>query len=192
MSVQKQNQIKDMRRKQIVSTAVELFDRHGYANTTIARITKEAGMSKGLVYHYFKSKEEILYAINENVTDCIAECAAVEDAVEAIRLFTNRLLSFPYIDGYVPPIRVLFTAVIRGDVSADVIQSIDMETFGSSYFGNLFLRGQEQGHFKEGDARQFGAFYWNCLVGRMALMNPNKDGTEYRPDVDEMLLLFKK
>jgi AcrR family transcriptional regulator len=48
---------------QILETALRLFCEKGYYATSIAEIAKQAGISKGLVYHYFKSKEEVLGAL---------------------------------------------------------------------------------------------------------------------------------
>jgi len=44
----------------IKQAALELFAHHGYHSTSISQIAKEANVSKGLVYNYFDSKEELL------------------------------------------------------------------------------------------------------------------------------------
>ena len=59
-----QNQeIREQTRKQIIEAAFELFANEGYAKTSIASVAKSADVSKGLIYHYFSSKQEILEAI---------------------------------------------------------------------------------------------------------------------------------
>jgi AcrR family transcriptional regulator len=50
-------------REAILAAAFRLFARRGYAATMVAEIAREAGMSPGNVYIYFRSKLEILYAI---------------------------------------------------------------------------------------------------------------------------------
>lgn len=48
----------------ILDTSMELFLKKGYDNTTIQDIVDELGdLSKGAIYHHFKSKEEILEAV---------------------------------------------------------------------------------------------------------------------------------
>ena len=47
----------------IMDTALELFAGEGFHATTITHIAKHAGISKGLMYNYFSSKEELLTAI---------------------------------------------------------------------------------------------------------------------------------
>lgn len=49
------------RRDQIVKAAVRLFSENGYFQTTIDDIAKEADVSKGLVYLYFKDKHDLLF-----------------------------------------------------------------------------------------------------------------------------------
>ena len=57
-----------------------LFARHGYAGTTVRMIGREAGVSTGLLYAYFESKEGLLRAIFE---DEFAGIASVGFAPEA-------------------------------------------------------------------------------------------------------------
>ncbi len=51
--------------EQLLSTALSLFCEKGYYSTSIEDIAKQAEISKGLLYHYFKSKAEVLAALVE-------------------------------------------------------------------------------------------------------------------------------
>ncbi|MCH7624757.1 MAG: TetR/AcrR family transcriptional regulator [Chloroflexi bacterium] len=53
------------RRQQILDAAVRSFSRGGLHQTTIEDIRLEAELSRGAVYHYFKTKEDIIDAIRE-------------------------------------------------------------------------------------------------------------------------------
>ena len=57
--------IKDERREQILSSALRVFATRGFAATKISDIVAKSGISHGLVYHYFTSKEEIFYTLLE-------------------------------------------------------------------------------------------------------------------------------
>jgi len=52
-------------REKIVATALSLFGQHGYEKTSIRIIAREANISLGLMYNYFKSKEALLEEIIE-------------------------------------------------------------------------------------------------------------------------------
>lgn len=49
------------RREQIVKAATKLFSEQGYYLTTIQDIAREAGISVGLIYQYFKDKDDVLF-----------------------------------------------------------------------------------------------------------------------------------
>jgi AcrR family transcriptional regulator len=49
------------RRGQIIRAAVKLFSEEGYYTTTIQQIAREAGVSTGLIYQYFRDKDDILF-----------------------------------------------------------------------------------------------------------------------------------
>jgi len=56
-----QNQeIQAVSRAKIVESALTLFAQHGYESTTIKQIAEHAGISQGLMYHYFVGKEDLL------------------------------------------------------------------------------------------------------------------------------------
>ncbi len=59
---------KEARRNQIIARALEIFARKGFQETTIAEISKASGVSEATVYEYFNSKEELLFAIPEEIT----------------------------------------------------------------------------------------------------------------------------
>jgi len=55
--------IKSQTRAAIMQAALELFAQKGFASTSISAIAKHAGISKGLMYNYFESKQKLLEAI---------------------------------------------------------------------------------------------------------------------------------
>jgi AcrR family transcriptional regulator len=52
-------------RRRILDAACHCFAASGYAKTTVEEIALQAGVSKGLVYHHFRGKEQILEAVLE-------------------------------------------------------------------------------------------------------------------------------
>ncbi|MGQ7870718.1 TetR/AcrR family transcriptional regulator [Sunxiuqinia sp. sy24] len=53
-------QLRKEKKEHIQQIALELFAENGFHGTSISQITKKANISKGLIYNYFKSKEDIL------------------------------------------------------------------------------------------------------------------------------------
>ncbi len=63
------NKYPEITENRILETSMKLFVSKGYENTTIQDITNELGdLSKGAIYHHFKSKEEILDAVSKKMT----------------------------------------------------------------------------------------------------------------------------
>ena len=62
---QQYEEIRESRKKQIMEVALKLFAESGYSNTSISKIAGEAAISKGLLYNYFESKEDLLIHIME-------------------------------------------------------------------------------------------------------------------------------
>ncbi len=59
------------RRAEIVEIAARLFDQHGYHSTSMDDIAEAVGLRKPSLYHYFKSKDQILYEIHNEMIDVI-------------------------------------------------------------------------------------------------------------------------
>jgi AcrR family transcriptional regulator len=51
----------------VMSAAVELFATQGYANTSVQQVVAAAGVTKGAMYHYFESKDDLLFGIYETL-----------------------------------------------------------------------------------------------------------------------------
>jgi len=66
-------EMRESRRLQIMEAALKLFALEGYGHASISRLAVEVGMSKGLMYNYFESKEALLAAIIEHGMDEIMD-----------------------------------------------------------------------------------------------------------------------
>lgn len=66
----------DAKRNDILNIAGQLFMTKGYEETSTRDILKACDIAKGTLYHYFKSKEEILDALVEQFTGVLAQQAS--------------------------------------------------------------------------------------------------------------------
>jgi AcrR family transcriptional regulator len=71
----------DKRREAIVASAAHLYARHGFPGASINDLAKACGSSKSLVYHYFPSKDDILYEVMAAHLDALVHAA--DDAMSA-------------------------------------------------------------------------------------------------------------
>ena len=91
---QANEKLKQKRREQIILTALENFANRGYHRTSISDIAKAAGISKGLMYNYFDSKEDLLIAVIEYVVPQAVEKIFSGITKKAKTLTPKELMSF--------------------------------------------------------------------------------------------------
>jgi TetR/AcrR family transcriptional regulator, acrAB operon repressor len=81
-------------RRDLMDIAIDCFARYGYQATSIDRIAKAAGLTKGAIYYHFKDKEELLFeAVKNRVSQferrVTSDIASIEDAVGALERVTE-------------------------------------------------------------------------------------------------------
>jgi AcrR family transcriptional regulator len=77
----------EARREQILDGARQAFADHGYEGATVARLEEATGLSRGAIFHYFGSKQdlfvELAWHTNRRLGDILLE-RGLDDAVRAI------------------------------------------------------------------------------------------------------------
>lgn len=66
----------DQRRQEILDTAATMFAERGYDGTSIADIAQRCGVSKALLYHYYTSKDALLYDMLRSHCRLLVETAS--------------------------------------------------------------------------------------------------------------------
>jgi len=83
------------KRKVIIEAAVRTFVRNGYHGSRVSDIANEAGVAYGLVYHYFKNKEEILRTIfKENWSMLLRAVQEIEKSKKSLREQLEAIVHF--------------------------------------------------------------------------------------------------
>src|SRR5262245_23512526 len=85
-------------REAILASATTLMGVHGYRNTPLDDVLRESGVGKGNFYHYFRSKEELGYAILDEFIQAFLDrtlrpCFSTDGArpLDQIRCFLDRV-----------------------------------------------------------------------------------------------------
>jgi len=146
------------RRADILRAAIEVFAKKGYHGCRIADVAKQAGVAYGLVYHYFKNKEELLESVFEQsfgrfahaIDKLIAEPGSTVAMLE-------RIVDFAF-DAYVSDpraVKVLIFEIVRSPVFREAAHaSVLQHTMEST--ARLIAKGQKQGELR-GDVAAFAA-----------------------------------
>lgn len=77
----------EVRKSEILDAAQKLFAEKGYTKTTVTDILNVHGLSKGVFYYYFKSKEEVMDAIIQRITEA--------EVANAKKIAANPEMSLP-------------------------------------------------------------------------------------------------
>ncbi len=89
---------KEEKINEITDAAMEVFLKKGYENTTMESIAKNAGMSKGGLYYYFKSKDMVLMfvnrKINENIENIMFKAFEMPSVKEGILYYIENYLKY--------------------------------------------------------------------------------------------------
>ena len=73
----------DDRRQEILDRAAGLFARHGFSRTSISTLSRECNASKAWIYHYYESKEAILFDILHDHIRMLRDTVQAADDPEA-------------------------------------------------------------------------------------------------------------
>lgn len=188
--------IKDERREQILLASLELFASKGLSATKITHIAQKSGISQGLLYHYYSSKEEIFtdlvktaferlnmackYLYNLDVPpqkkirygmESILENLAVSDSSANYHL----LIAHASLSEDIP---VEAKAIIQKEnqVPYDIIEKILRE-------------GQKEGTIKKHDAKDMAVLYWTTVKG-LAMHKAVHPRKFVPPDINILMSMF--
>ena len=111
-------EIRNKTRRLILNCSLNLFANKGFHGTSISDIAKAAGISKGLAYNYFESKEKILNAIFEEALNTgnilEQELKKIDDAYDKIAFIIQAM--FDYIKNQEEYWRLYFAMSLQPEI----------------------------------------------------------------------------
>ena len=148
----------DRTRTLLISAASDLFAAQAYDRTSVDRIIRQAGVSKGAFYHHFSSKEEILDAVTASmVAEAMNEIrsAVAESTNATVRL--NRFLNASRVWklAHFGLLREVL-AVLHRDENAPMLRKLHATTvaIGSPLLTAIIQQGIDEGVFDPPDPRE--------------------------------------
>lgn len=193
LNKQQLEQIRDERTTQIKQAALQVFARHGFARTKTSMIAAAAGISEGLIFRYFKSKD-VLYTtiVQELLEDAGSE---IDDSgqlpgtpYEQIKALTQNMLD----DNNKYAFMLILKARKTDEVPAEVKQIL--EEYSSDTMINqllaIFVHGQEIGEFSAEDPRRLLSWYMS-VINSLILQEQGEEEYGF-PDVDFLMRMLTK
>ncbi|MDA8347047.1 MAG: TetR/AcrR family transcriptional regulator [Thermaerobacter sp.] len=167
-------QIRDVRRETLLQAAVEIFGRNGYVGTRIDDIAALAGISKGLVYHYFRSKEALFTALVEGAANGTARLfqgvrELPGDVAHRLRWLIDQevsgMMGAPY--RFLVILQALITEAAPYEARNAIVGMLAQE---EAAIVPLLAEGQRDDQIVRGDPYQLFLLLRSCVQGMAASM----------------------
>ncbi|ACX68323.1 TetR/AcrR family transcriptional regulator [Paenibacillus sp. FSL H8-0457] len=183
------HQIRDERKEQIMRAAIKVFSKRGIFGTKMSMIAGEAGVSHGLLYHYFKSKDELFITLVQwSMDEARHALSDIYDVpgtpLEKITLLTSMILQEDD-NSHFMLIQQARTSDGVPEEAKRIIESYSIHAFVDQLMP-LFEAGQQAGEIAAGDLRELAACYLSVLSGLMTLKS--QEDPSYTPPRAELLL----
>ena len=139
-------------RRDLMDIAIDCFARYGYTATSIDRIAKAAGLTKGAIYYHFTDKEELLFeAVRTRVSQferrVTGDLAAIHDAVAALSRVTDVCLEHATKSNHRRFIVTLMVEALDNNARLSA-QFRDMMRRFRAFLRGIIELGQRQGAFR--------------------------------------------
>jgi AcrR family transcriptional regulator len=90
----------EARRQSILDGARACFARFGYEGATVRRLEEEIGLSRGAIFHHFRDKESLFFAVAEDDAAAMVETVARNGLVQVMRDLLQRGADDPEVAGW--------------------------------------------------------------------------------------------
>lgn len=188
--------IKEERRQQILSSALKLFAKNGLAATKITDIAQAAGISQGLIYHYYTSKEDIFVALIAVAFERINEaCRWLESQPlspsEKVTLAIIELLRLLEEDENAARYHLLIAQATASEaIPLEAKEIIHREnTYPYESMERIMKAGQKEGTIKQQDAGELALVFWTSING-LAIYKAVHGETFKAPAADILISMF--
>jgi len=155
--------LKAKREKQILSASMRIFSKYGYQNTDVEKIADLAGLGKGTVYRYFKSKQNLflstlewgLVSLRSEISRAIDRA---DDYLERVQLALSTYLSFfeKNRDFY----RVLIQERVWAEVESSGWRWKEKHLSHIDHLEKILSEGMNKGYFKRVNPKSCAYALW--------------------------------
>lgn len=152
----------EVRQKELIDAALELFSSDGYEKTMIIDIVKKAGVAKGTFFYYFPTKEAVLEAICTRWASEVATSFKVKNrqfsALNKLGFFIEQLLLPSQIDTLYDRLSAenQFNLLCR-------LWQQQLESVFNPLLADMIQQGNQEGTMRVDFINETVAFFWSTL-----------------------------
>lgn len=179
----------EVRKKEILRGALKAFSKKGYDRTTITDISKELGISQGLCYRYYASKEEIYDAALEEYSDHIVN-SNIKRFDDDKRSFKEKIMDFSgNVEEYQTPESddELMYELFHGENSQKMHDQLMMKTASKlvPYIKKELQTAKDNGEIRISDIDAFAYFF---VYGQVGMLINESDSQDLSARIQDLLI----
>jgi AcrR family transcriptional regulator len=169
---------KEKRRGEILAVGLDLFVRKGYAATKTQDISQAAGMSEGLLFHYFETKEKLyeeLIKIGISRPQTVLSSIKGEP-LEFFQTTAKEIFRYVTINPFIAKMFLLMTQAQCNDTAPESVKKLLAGLDNITPSAKMIKKGQKNGSIKEGDPIALAVAFWGAVQGiaeQIALFSNN-------------------
>ncbi len=167
--LQRGKQIATIRKRQITSAAYDVIAEKGYYNFTMMDIAKRAGVSSGLIHHYFRDKENMLVTLlremQQNIRSSLEKAIApVDDPHKKLEIFMDQAFDLTIKEREYVYIIFDFMTQIKFNERMQRILTKLYHSYRET-FAEIIREGKAKGVFKQVDEQYMATVFIAILLG---------------------------
>jgi len=157
---------RDKRRQTILMTALDIFVHKGFAATKTQDITNAAGISEGLMFHYFETKEKLYEELVKTAMEGreMALTGIKNEGLEYFQMAAKMIFHYLKTEPYVAKMFVLMGQAQNNDAVPESVKALMAKIdFGGTV--KKIKQGQRKGEIKKGDPAALAFAFWGAIQG---------------------------
>lgn len=161
---------KEARRIQIIQATLDLFVERGYYGTKTSQISKKAGISEGLLFHYFPTKEILLEELVNIGLEGMRMPMQIqaENGLDFFYQFTKMLFLQVEKNTFIAKMFVFMAVVVQAEDIPGKLRKLAASVDTIAFCQNWVEAGQKDGSIRKGDVMALSNMYWCSIHGIMS------------------------
>ena len=160
---------KEARKIQIMQATLDLFVERGYYGTKTSQISKRAGISEGLLFHYFPTKEILLEELINIGLEGMRMPMQIDakSGIDFFYQFTSMLFLQVEKNSFVAQMFVFMGHVVWAEDIPERLRKLAASVDTIAYSRSWVEAGQRDGSIRKGDIMSLSNMYWCSIHGIM-------------------------
>ena len=157
---------REKRRPEILMAALDIFIHKGFTAAKTQDIANAAGISEGLLFHYFETKEKLYEELVKTAMEGreLALTGIINEGLEYFQTAAKLIFYYLKTEPYVAKMFVLAGQVKNNDTLPESVKTMMTKVdFGPSI--KKIKQGQKKGDIKEGDPAALAFAFWGAIQG---------------------------